>query len=54
MVTVIDTEEKLNQAMDTIEPMIEDGLIVTSDVEVVRLVHGQPPTEVPDASKPSR
>src|SRR6059058_3661735 len=33
MITVIDTENKLNQAMATIEPMIGDGLIVTSDVE---------------------
>ena len=43
MVTVIDTEDKLKLAMDTIEPMIEDGLIVSSDVEIIRLVQGQPP-----------
>jgi len=54
MITVVDSEEKLNQAMDRIEPMIQDGLIVTSDVEIVRLVHGQPPAEVPDATEPSR
>ena len=54
VITVIDAEDKLNQAMDTIEPMIQDGLIVTSDVEIVRLVHGQPPAEAPDASQPSR
>src|SRR5215831_10746061 len=50
VITVIEAEDKLNQAMDTIEPMIQDGLIVTSDVEIVRLVHGQPPAEAPDAS----
>jgi len=54
VITVIDAEDKLNQAIDTIEPMIQDGLMVTSDVEIVRLVHGQPPAEAPDASQPSR
>jgi len=54
VITVIDAEDKLNQAMDTIEPMIQDGLIVTSDVEIIRLVHGQPPAEAPDASQPPR
>ena len=54
MITVIDTEDKLNQAMEKIEPMIGDGLIVTSDVEIIRLVHGQPPAETPDATQPPR
>ena len=53
MVAVIDSEEKLNQVMDAIEPMMQDGLIVTSDVEIVRLVHALPPSEVPDANQPS-
>jgi PII-like signaling protein len=54
MITVVDTEDKLSQAMDTIESMMQDGLIVTSDVDIVRLVHAAPPTEVPDASQPPR
>jgi PII-like signaling protein len=54
MISVVDTEDKLRQAMDTIESMMQDGLIVTSDVEIVRLVHGPPPREVPDASRPPR
>jgi len=53
MVAVIDSEEKLNQVMDAIEPMMQDGLIVTSDVEIVRLVHAPLPSEGPDANKPS-
>jgi PII-like signaling protein len=53
MVAVIDSEKKLNQAMDEIEPMMQDGLIVTSDVEIVRLVHALPTSEVPDANQPS-
>jgi PII-like signaling protein len=51
MIAVIETQEKLNEAMDTIESMIEDGLIVTSDVEIVRLVHSPPP-EISDATQP--
>jgi PII-like signaling protein len=53
MVAVIDSEKKLNQAMDEIEPMMQDGLIVTSDVEIVRLVHALRTSEVPDANQPS-
>ena len=54
MVTVIDTEDKLSAAMEKIESMIGDGLIVSSDVEMIRLVHGQPPTGTSDASQKSR
>jgi hypothetical protein len=52
MISVVDTEEKLKEAMDTIESMMQDGLIVTSDVEIVRLVRTPPGTEVPDATRP--
>jgi PII-like signaling protein len=51
MVTVIDSEEKIEQAIDTIESMMQDGLIVTSNVDIVRLIHS-PLTEGPDASQP--
>lgn len=54
MIAVVDTEEKLKQAMDTIESMMQDGLIVTSDVEIVRLVHAAPSMENPDATRPPR
>jgi PII-like signaling protein len=40
MVTVIDTEEKIEAAATAIEEMVSDGLIVVSDVEMVRLVRG--------------
>jgi len=52
MIAVIDAAEKLEQATDTIESMMQDGLIVTSDVDIIRLVHS-PLTEVPDAAQPS-
>jgi PII-like signaling protein len=45
MISVVDTEEKLAKAVNEIEPMMQDGIIVFSDVEVIRLVHSRPPTE---------
>ncbi len=44
MISVIESEEKLNQAASAVEGMLEDGLIVISDVDVVRLVHANLPT----------
>jgi PII-like signaling protein len=41
MISVVDTEEKLAKAMDEIEAMMQDGMIVLSDVEVIRLVRSR-------------
>ena len=41
-------------AAEAIEGMLEDGLIVISDVEMVRLVRRQQTTEVPDAAGSGR
>ncbi len=41
MVSVVDTEEKLNGVLDELESMMKDGIIVLSDVDVIRLVHSQ-------------
>ena len=38
MLSVIDTPEKIRAAAEVIEGMLEDGLLVISDVEMVRLV----------------
>jgi len=38
MISVIDTAEKISAAADVIEGMLQDGLIVISDAEMVRLV----------------
>jgi len=46
MVTVIDSPEKINSAAEVVEEMLEDGLIVISDVEVVRLVRSRQVTGV--------
>ena len=42
MISVVDTEEKLTKAMAEIELMMQDGIIVLSDVDVIRLVHSRP------------
>jgi PII-like signaling protein len=39
MISVIESEEKLSPAAAAVEGMLEDGLIVISDVDIVRLVH---------------
>src|SRR5215471_9761472 len=48
MISVVETAEKLNEVIDTIEGMMQEGLIVTSDVDFVRLVpppiSSQPPS----------
>lgn len=53
MISVIESGEKLNQAAAVIEEMLHDGLIVISDVEIVRLVHSSPPEELADANLPT-
>jgi PII-like signaling protein len=51
MVSVVDTGEKIAAAAEAIEGMLEDGLIVISEAEIVRLVRQQP---TPDATGPAR
>jgi PII-like signaling protein len=51
MVSVIDTAEKISAAAEVIEGMLEDGLIVTSDAEIVRLVRSSKAVEVSDATR---
>jgi PII-like signaling protein len=51
MVSVVDTSEKIAAAAEVIEGMLEDGLIVISEAEIVRLVRQQP---TPDATGPAR
>jgi PII-like signaling protein len=54
MVTVIDTVEKITAAAEAIEGMVEDGLIVISDADIVRLVRSRPKTEAPDSTGATR
>jgi PII-like signaling protein len=45
MISVVDSEENLAKATKEIEAMMQDGIIVFSDVDVIRLVHSRPATE---------
>src|ERR1035438_5531994 len=54
ILSVIDAPEKIAAAAEAIEGMLEDGLIVTSDVEMVRLVRGKAAMEAPDAAGTTR
>jgi len=38
----VDTEEKLNGVLQAVESMMQDGIIVLSEVDVIRLVHPNP------------
>jgi PII-like signaling protein len=52
LISVLESEEKINRAVEVIEGMLEDGLIAISDVDIVRLVRSMPPEEAPDARIP--
>ena len=49
MLSAIDGPEKIATAAEAIEAMLEDGLIVISDADIVRLVRGPDSGKVPDA-----
>jgi PII-like signaling protein len=53
MMCVVDSPEKIAEAAAAIEGMLEDGLIVMSDADIVRLVRSQP-AEAPDATSTNR
>jgi PII-like signaling protein len=54
MISVVDTDEKIAAAADAIEGMLQDGLIVVSDVDMVRLVRSHSVTEAPHAAGTTR
>jgi uncharacterized protein len=52
MVAAVDTPERIAGAAEAVEEMMQDGLIVVSDVDMTRLVHALP--EAPDAGTQPR
>jgi PII-like signaling protein len=54
MLVVIDSPEKIATASEAIEAMLEDGLIVISDADVVRLVRSPKTVEEPGAADANR
>ncbi len=51
MISVVDSEEKLAKAITEIESMIQDGIIVLSDVDMIRLVRSRPEPESSHADR---
>jgi PII-like signaling protein len=51
MISVIDTAEKISAAAAAVEEMLQDGLIVVSDAEIVRLVRSSKATETADETR---
>jgi len=54
MVSAIDSPEKIRAAAEVVEGMLEDGLLVISDVDMVRLVRSQSSQEAADAEGSAR
>jgi len=50
MISVVDEPGRVDEILDAIAPMMQDGLIVLSDVEVRRFVHALPEEEIHNAS----
>ena len=50
MISVVDSDEKLAKAVNEIESMMQDGIIVFSDVDVIRLVRSRPAAEASHAN----
>lgn len=49
MISIVDSPTKITQAVEIVKGMLQDGLVVISDVEMIRLAHASPTTEVKDA-----
>ncbi len=54
MISVVDQPGRVDEIIDAIAPMMQDGLIVLSDVDVRRFVHALPEQEVNNASSTTR
>ena len=39
MVSIIDTDEKIQKLIPTLDQMVDEGLLAISDVEVIKYVH---------------
>jgi PII-like signaling protein len=50
MISVVDQPDRVNEIVDAIAPMMQDGLIVISDVEVHRFVRALPEEKPANAS----
>jgi hypothetical protein len=53
MLSAIDTEDKLRAFLPMVEQMVQEGLVVLSDVEIIKYSHRPIEVEVGEDSKPS-
>jgi len=51
LLTVVDTEEKLRAFLPVLDQMVNQGLVVLSDVDVIKYSHAQPLPEVQEAQQ---
>jgi len=52
LLTVVDTEEKLRSLFPVLDQMVQQGLVVLSDVDIIKYSHAQPPrAEAQEAEK---
>ncbi|MFZ0704979.1 MAG: DUF190 domain-containing protein [Candidatus Korobacteraceae bacterium] len=49
LLTVVDTEEKLRAIVPVLDQMVLQGLVVLSDVDIIKYSHAQPSPEVQEA-----
>ena len=54
VISVVDSAAKIKQAVEIVEGMLQDGLVVISDVDIIRLAHPSPMMEVADAGNAAR
>src|SRR5262249_18452742 len=45
MITAVDSAEKIRRAIVALDEMVDEGLIVMSDVEVIKYVHSYPESD---------
>jgi hypothetical protein len=48
MLTVVDTEEKLKAFLPIVDQMVQEGLVVLSDVDIIKYSHRAETGEVHD------
>jgi PII-like signaling protein len=51
LLTVVDSEEKLRAIVPVLDQMVKQGLVVLSDVDVIRYAHAQPLADTQEARK---
>jgi len=53
MISVVEEQDKVSELVQVVSGMMQDGIIVTSDVELHRILHEMPETEAAISNEPS-